>query len=89
MAAKKKGAKTPSRRKPPPKPAWERGYNGHVLWQGKAKLGRITVHAGDGAKEKYTWQAGTRTGSADSLARARKDVEFAALVAHKQRDLFE
>jgi hypothetical protein len=87
MAAKKKSTKSPSRRKPLPKAAWERGYNGHVLWQGKVKLGRITVHAG--AKEKYTWQAGTRVGSADSLARARKDVEFAALVAHKQRDLFE
>ena len=88
MAARKRTG-SPSRRKPLPRPAWERGYNGHVLWQGKAKLGRVTVHAGKGAKDKYTWQAGTRAGSADSLAQARKAVEFAALVAHKQRDLFE
>jgi hypothetical protein len=84
MATKKKKAKPRQ-----PKPAWERGYNGHVLWQGKQKLGKVTVHAGRGAKQKYTWQAATRAGAAESLKQAKQAVEFAALVAHKQRDLFE
>ena len=41
MAQKKK----PPKRKGAAKPAWERGYNGHVLWLGKTKLGKVTVHA--------------------------------------------
>ena len=71
------------------KATWERGYNGHSLWQGKHRIGKVTVHASKDAKHKYTWQAGTRQGTADTLERAKKDVEFAALVADKQRDLFE
>lgn len=85
MAQKKK----PSKRKGTAKPAWERGYNGHVLWLGKAKLGKVTVHAGKPAAHKYTWQAGTRTGAADGLQQAKRAVEYAVLVADKQRDLFE
>ncbi len=82
MAVKKKGRKSQ-------KPVWERGYNGHVLWQGKQKLGKVTVHAGKEARHKYTWQAATRAGVADNLKQAKQAVEFAALVAHKQRDFFE
>ena len=91
MAAKK--TKKPKQLKA----TWERGYNGHSLWQGKHRIGKVTVHASKdakhhaskGANHKYTWQAGTRQGTADTLERAKKDVEFAALVADKQRDLFE
>ncbi len=25
------------------KPTWERAYRGHVLWLGKARLGRVTL----------------------------------------------
>jgi hypothetical protein len=84
MAQKKK-----SRSRKPQKPVWERGYRGHVLWQGKQKLGKVTLHPGKDAPHKYTWVAGRRTGAADDLARARKDVEYAVLMADKQRDLFE
>ncbi|MGE0873715.1 MAG: hypothetical protein AB7O31_03480 [Burkholderiales bacterium] len=85
MAAKKKKTQ---------KPAWERGYQGHVLWAGKQKLGRVNVHAGSDAGQKYsghkyTWEAAGRTGEADSLDKARAAVEYAVMVADKQRDLFE
>ena len=70
------------------KPAWERGYNGHVFWLGKKKLGKVTVHADRQAQHKYTWEAGGKTGAADDLDSARKAVEFAVLVADKQLDLF-
>ena len=83
MAAKRKKARKPQ------KMTWERGYNGHVLWQGKQKLGKVTVHADKKAPHRYTWVAGTRAGAADDLARARKAVEYAVLMADKQRDLFE
>ena len=79
----KKKRKTPGQ-----KPAWERGYNGHVYWLGKKKLGKVTVHAGKDAKHKYTWEAGGKTGAEDDLDKARKAVEFAVLVADKQLDLF-
>jgi len=82
MAARAKGRKAQ-------KPVWERGYNGHVLWAGKAKLGKVTVHAAKDAKHKYTWEAAGRIGEADSLDRARAAVEYAVTVADKQRDLFE
>ena len=85
MAEKKKTSK----RKGVPKPVWERGYNGHVLWQGKVKLGKVTVHAAKNLKHKYTWQAGTLAGVGDDLKQARRAVEYAVLVADKQRDLFE
>jgi hypothetical protein len=70
------------------KPVWERGYNGHVLWQGKQKLGKVTVHADRKAKHKYTWEAGGRAGASDNLDRARAAVEYAVLMADKQLDLF-
>jgi hypothetical protein len=70
------------------KATWERGYKGHVLWLGKQKLGKVTVHTGKDAEHKYTWIAGRRSGAADDLARARKAVEYAVMVADKQLDLF-
>jgi hypothetical protein len=36
------------------KPNWEPGYNGHVYWLGKAKLGKVTRHTDRHAKQKYT-----------------------------------
>jgi len=70
------------------KPFWERGYNGHVLWLGKTKLGKVTVHADKNAKHKYTWEAAGKAGASDDLDKARKAVEFAVHVADKQLDLF-
>ena len=77
MAAKKK-----SRQKP--KPAWERAYKGHVLWLGKAKLGKVTLSA----KGRYAWQAGGRAGTSEDLDKAKRAVEMAVAMADKQLDLF-
>jgi len=65
-------------------PIWERGYKGHVLWQGKQKLGKVTL-AGEG---RYTWEASGKTGASDDLDKAKKAVELALAVADKQLDLF-
>ena len=64
MAAKK--TKKPKQLKA----TWERGYNGHSLWQGKNRIGKVTVHASMDATHKYTWQAAKRRGAADTLERA-------------------
>jgi hypothetical protein len=77
MAAKKK-----SRQKQ--KPAWERAYKGHVLWLGKAKLGRVTLSE----KGRYKWEAGGRAGASDDLDKAKRAVEMAVAMADKQLDLF-
>jgi len=71
-----------SRKKP--KPFWERAYKGHVLWQGKLKLGKVTL-AGEG---RYTWEASGRAGASDDLEKAKQAVELAVAVADKQLDLF-
>ena len=70
------------------KPSWERGYNGHVYWLGKKKLGKVTVHADRNAKHKYTWEAAGRAGAGDDLGKAKKAVEAAVAMADKQLDLF-
>lgn len=67
-----------------PKPVWERAYKGHVLWQGRQKLGKVTL-AGEG---RYTWEAGGKAGASDDLEKAKKAVELAAAMADKQLDLF-
>ena len=69
------------------KPNWEPGYNGHVYWQGKKKLGKVT-RAGKDAKHKYAWEAAGRAGAADELDRAKRAVEAAVAMADKQLDLF-
>ena len=66
------------------KPVWERAYKGHVLWLGKAKLGKVRLLD----KEKYSWEAAGRAGEAETLEKAKKDVELAVLMADKQMDLF-
>jgi hypothetical protein len=71
-----------SRKKP--KPFWERAYKGHVLWQGRQKLGKVTL-AGEGH---YTWEASGRTGASDDLEKAKKAVELAVALADRQLDLF-
>jgi hypothetical protein len=72
-----------SRKKP--KPAWERAYKGHVLWQGRQKLGKVTL-AGEG---RYTWEASGQAGASEDLDKAKKAVELAAAMGDKQLDLFK
>ena len=71
-----------------PKPAWEPGYNGHVYWQGKTKLGKVTRHSQKNAQHKYTWEAAGRAGGHDDLEKAKRAVEAAVAMADKQLDLF-
>ena len=75
MATKKKAKQ---------KPAWERAYKGHVLWLGKARLGKVTL----ADKGRYTWEAAGRAGSSEDLDQAKKAVELAVLMKDKQLDLF-
>jgi hypothetical protein len=73
------------------KAIWERGYNGHVYWLGKKKLGKVTVHAakdGQDPRHKYTWEAAGRAGAGEDLAKAKRAVEAAVAMADKQLDLF-
>ena len=71
-------------RKNKQKPFWERAYKGHAFWLGKQKLGRVTLVA----KNKYAWEAAGRAGEAEDLEKAKQAVEFAIVMADKQRDLF-
>ena len=66
------------------KPFWERAYKGHALWLGKTKLGKVTL----AESNRYTWEAAGRAGEAETLEKAKKDVELAVLMADKQMDLF-
>jgi hypothetical protein len=66
------------------KPVWERAYKGHVYWQGKTKLGKVTL----AEKGRYSWEAAGRGGSAGDLDKAKKSVEAAVAMADKQLDLF-
>jgi len=70
------------------RPFWERGYNGHVYWLAKKKLGKVSIHPGKDAKHKYSWEAGGRAGSGDNLEKAKRAVEAAVAMADKQLDLF-
>jgi hypothetical protein len=66
------------------KAVWERAYKGHVLWLGKAKLGKVSLLE----KDRYGWEAAGRAGVAEDLEKAKKAVEYAVLMADKQMDLF-
>ena len=66
------------------KPFWERAYKGHAYWQGKARLGKVTLTE----KGRYAWQAAGRGGVADDLDRARRAVEAAVAMVDQQLDLF-
>ena len=70
------------------KPLWEPGYNGHVYWLGKVKLGKVTRHTERGAAHKYTWEAAGRAGGGGDLDKAKRAVEAAVAMADKQLDLF-
>jgi hypothetical protein len=63
---------------------WERAYKGHVLWQGRQKLGKVKL-AGEG---RYTWEASGKIGASDDLEKAKQAVEVAVATADKQLDLF-
>jgi hypothetical protein len=78
-----------AKKKKGPKPAWEPGYNGHVYWSGKQKLGKVTRHTEKDAKQKYTWEAGGRGGGGDDLEKAKRAVEAAVAMADKQLDFFK
>jgi hypothetical protein len=84
MAAKKKKAGKQ-------KPIWERAYQGHVLWLGKTKLGKVTLLARERIdhRGKYHWEAGGRAGYTDALDKAKAAVELAVFNADKQLDLFQ
>ena len=71
------------------KPFWERAYNGHAYWQGKHKLGKVTLHPEKDARHKYTWEAAGKTGVSDDLDKARAAVEFAVAAADRQLPLFD
>ena len=66
------------------KAVWERGYNGHVYWLGKQKLGKVTL----AGRNHYTWEAAGKGGSNEDLESAKKAVELAIFLADKQLDLF-
>ena len=74
---------TSKKKKSAPRPAWERGYKGHVLWLGKQKLGKVSL-----SDRGYAWEAGGRAGEAEDLLKAKRAVEYAVLMADKQLDLF-
>ena len=77
----------PANKKSRLKPVWEPGYNGHVYWLGKQKLGKVT-RAGKDAKHKYLWEAAGRAGAGDDLEKAKRAVEATVAMADKQLDLF-
>lgn len=67
------------------RPVWERAYKGHVYWQGKTRLGKVTL----AERNRYSWEAAGRAGTADDLAKAKRAVELAVALADKQLDLFQ
>ncbi len=75
----------PTSKKAKTKPVWERGYQGHVYWLGKTKLGKVTL----AGKNHYEWQAAGRGGTTEDLDAAKKAVELTVAMADKQMDLFE
>jgi hypothetical protein len=66
------------------KPFWERAYRGHAYWLGKKKLGKVSLID----KDRYSWEAAGKAGTADNLEKARRAVEAAVAMADKQLDLF-
>ena len=74
-----------SKAKKKPKPFWERAYKGHAYWQGKQKLGKVTLLE----SSNYAWEAAGRQGAAEDLDKAKKAVELAVAMADKQLDLFK
>ena len=75
---------TSDKKKKKQKPVWERGYQGHVYWSGKTKLGKVTL----AGRNHYTWEAAGKGGASEDLEAAKKAVELALFMADKQLDLF-
>ena len=71
-------------RKKKARPFWERAYKGHAYWQGKTKLGKVTLLS----KNSYHWEAAGRAGYTETLEKAKAAVELAVYNADKQLDLF-
>ena len=71
-------------RKKARKPFWERAYKGHAYWEGKKKLGKVTL----AEKGRYGWQAAGRGGVAQDLDKAKRAVEAAVAMKDTQLDLF-
>jgi hypothetical protein len=69
------------------KPYWERGYESHGYWQGKKKIGWVTLE-GKGKSGVYRWQAGSRAGEAKTLPEAKRAVEVTSLSLATQLSLF-
>lgn len=88
MATNKSGK--PRKSKLRIKPFWERGYNGHVYWLGKQKLGKVTLLGRREASVngRYCWEAAGKIGYSADLDKARSAVELAVAMVHKQMDLF-
>ena len=82
---------TKKKKKTKLKPVWERAYQGHVLWLGKQKLGKVTLLVAHNLdpRGKYEWEGGGRAGFAEDLAKAKAAVELAVSSADKQLDLFK
>jgi hypothetical protein len=66
---------------------WERAYKGHAYWNGRTKLGKVTLLSD--LKGKYYWEAAGRAGYSDELDKAKSAVELAIWTADKQMDLFQ
>ncbi len=78
------------RRKSKPKAFWERGYNGHVYWLGKTKLGKgMLVREAEPKGGRYQWEAAGRIGRCETLLKAKSAAELAVVVADRQLPLFE
>jgi hypothetical protein len=86
MTTTKKSSSKQSRK---PKPALERGYDGHVYWLGKTKLGKVSVLKDADPRGRYHWEAVGRVGYSAELDKARAAVELAVAMADRQLDLFE
>jgi len=74
-----------------PKPYWERAFKGHAYWQGRVKLGRVTLDAvrSAGDSGRYRWEAAAKLGRAETLQKAKDAVELAVALADKQLPLFD
>jgi len=85
------GSDPKKRAKRQPKSYWERAFRGHAYWQGKAKLGRVTLDAEHAAGERgrYRWEAAGKLGRAETLAKAKAAVELAVAMSDKQLPLFD
>jgi hypothetical protein len=80
---------TPKQRKrPSPKPFWERGYKSHGFWLSKVRIGIVRVEPGRHLEMKYQWQAGTHGGQTTTLKEAKRLVETTVLMGGRQLTLF-